>query len=795
MTAEVTAAAAAAYREGLCVLPAAADGSKRPGVREWRSFQTARPAPTDLAALFKFAGGEGLGIVTGAVSGDVEMFEFDNPNTEREFRALAADSGNGDLIALLDAGYSERTPGGGLHWLYRTAEPVAGNTKLASAVCCLEPKGAHPAAAGHPYATTTLIETRGEGGWVVLAPSGGKVHPSGRPYTLEAGGFATIPTLTEDQHAILWALARVLDQVPALEVLAPAPPAGYTEPTGDRPGDLFNAAAEWATILEPHGWRLLYRHGREGYWLHPDAPQGSRKHDATTDAHDHPYFYVFSTSAAPFEPDRGYDKMGVYAHLNHAGDMAAAARAIAEMPEYGGGFDPGPLVAGTRLPTVDASEVATIEPVEDAPAALGLAVAPASGPAFEYAGVFPADHFVTRWIAYCTGLTDAAAEFHEAAALTILATFTPGVRAALTPWPNGLPTTLYAMLIGPPGTSRKSTAMGLAGAAVRDAAAQALMPGSTSPEALLERLAAKGPIGTLWVQDEIGKALAAWGGRNNASGDRMISNLLQAYAGDQMVYARVKKKGADGAMQEDGANIERPHMSILSGSTPAIFDSPSMAARISDGMIPRFAVVYGHTRPPRMPLTMRTPQDDTTRAGLIASLVALDRWTRERDTAVKFAPRALEILSDYQAEMDAASDSSPILGRIATMAIKVAILSACGGAETPRTTSIEVVASDAESAVTLCRRWADNALTFAERAAVGFDPDTERANMVLTWIKRHGGRVKRSDAMRALHLSAKVMRDVGDTLTEQGQITRETLKGSSGPAAEVWALWGEALAA
>ena len=45
--------------------------------------------------------------------------------------------------------------------------------------------------------------------------------------------------------------------------------------------------------------------------------------------------YVFSSNAAPFEPEKGYSKFAVYALLNHGGDFTAAARALAA-EGYGG---------------------------------------------------------------------------------------------------------------------------------------------------------------------------------------------------------------------------------------------------------------------------------------------------------------------------------------------------------------------------------------------------------------------------------------------------------------------------
>ena len=66
-----------AYAAGLCVLPARSDGSKAPAVQTWREYETVRPDEKTMTQLFA-VGRHGLGVVCGAVSGNLEMFEFDS---------------------------------------------------------------------------------------------------------------------------------------------------------------------------------------------------------------------------------------------------------------------------------------------------------------------------------------------------------------------------------------------------------------------------------------------------------------------------------------------------------------------------------------------------------------------------------------------------------------------------------------------------------------------------------------------------------------------------------------------
>ena len=69
-------------------------------------------------------------------------------------------------------------------------------------------------------------------------------------------------------------------------------------------------------------------------WRRPGKDSGG--HSATFDGH---VFYVFSSNAAPFESERGYNGFQVYALLEHRGDFTAAARALLDKG-YGQTLDP-----------------------------------------------------------------------------------------------------------------------------------------------------------------------------------------------------------------------------------------------------------------------------------------------------------------------------------------------------------------------------------------------------------------------------------------------------------------------
>jgi hypothetical protein len=62
---------------GLSVIPIRPHGTKRPALEVWRPFQRTRPDAATLARWFRH--GEGLAVIGGAVSGPLEIPDFDAP--------------------------------------------------------------------------------------------------------------------------------------------------------------------------------------------------------------------------------------------------------------------------------------------------------------------------------------------------------------------------------------------------------------------------------------------------------------------------------------------------------------------------------------------------------------------------------------------------------------------------------------------------------------------------------------------------------------------------------------------
>ncbi|MGL4944445.1 MAG: AAA family ATPase [Thermoguttaceae bacterium] len=189
-------------KSGLSTLPAKRS-DKRPTVY-WKPYQKQLPTYGVFCVKSDF---DAVCIITGKVSGNLIMIDFDQQ--AKAYPQWAA-SVPAELLARC---VIERSQRGGKHVVVRCTVAVGKNDKLA-----LDVDGG------------VLIETRGEGGLFLCAPTEG--------YEILQGDFAAMPVLTADEVETLLAAARALNE---------APPKPKTKPI----------ANPVATTFEPYEARSL----------------------------------------------------------------------------------------------------------------------------------------------------------------------------------------------------------------------------------------------------------------------------------------------------------------------------------------------------------------------------------------------------------------------------------------------------------------------------------------------------------------------------------------------------------
>lgn len=299
---------------GLSVIPIRPDGTKAPAVKSWKPYQESIADNRTLKQWFTPE--VGVAIITGEVSGNLEVLDFDDED--------AFDQWVDVFIKLDNRAFKEKkllavsTPGNGFHFIYRCPDGIERARKLAQR---------RIKTSDGKFQTKTLIETRGEGNYIVAPGSPNECHPTCQPYTLRLGSFDEIPILTKEDRAFLIGIAEGLNEyVPDKLIVKP------TQKRKDgnlrnRPGDHFNEKATWKDVLDVHGWEKVYESNDIKYWRRPGKTGPGIS--ATTNYAGTDFLYVFSSNALPLEGWKAYTKFSAFTYLNHDGDFSIAAKELA----------------------------------------------------------------------------------------------------------------------------------------------------------------------------------------------------------------------------------------------------------------------------------------------------------------------------------------------------------------------------------------------------------------------------------------------------------------------------------
>jgi hypothetical protein len=281
---------------GLASLPVRA-GEKRPAVKSWTDFKE-RPVTLQEHNLHWASEPGGIGVVCGPPSGGLECIDVDikndpNGSVYKNF-STCLKSCRPDLVDRL---VKEHTPSGGYHFLYRVSSP-SGNAKLARA-------------AGKKEA---VLETRGLGGFLVVAPTPGYVLCEGSPPMSE------ISTISEADRDLIWNIAKSCDESQT------APPKQQSEVKAGLPGTDFNERRSAIDFLCELGWKPSGRKDSRGndHLIRPGKSSGT---SATWHA-ESGTFHCFTTSTSL--PAGPHSLFSVYAHEKCGGDFSAAASELSK---------------------------------------------------------------------------------------------------------------------------------------------------------------------------------------------------------------------------------------------------------------------------------------------------------------------------------------------------------------------------------------------------------------------------------------------------------------------------------
>jgi len=739
-------AAQAYLSAGLCVL-SAIRAEKRPAVGRWKQYQKRLPTPAELSAWLANKP-DAVCILCGAASQDTEILDFDAGG---ELFSAWWDHIPPDLRQRL---VIERTPSGGWHVIYRCACVVCGNLKLAQRK------------AGGKI--TTLIETRGEGGLFLCAPTAG--------YEVIQGDLCDLPVLTEAERDILLQAAWELNEYvpPAVDGPALAGPVGPTlapvatsaaqggvGPT-DRPGDDFNARGDVRAVLEQHGW-VRVRAGENEYWRRPGKASGwsATLKDGV--------LYVFSSNAAPFEHNQAYSPFAVRALLDHGGDFEQAARSLRELG-FGG---------DSLADSATGADISAIMQMSAENSACPADNADIESDALDIAdpGPIPEHLFhVPGLVAQVMDFTLAKAPYPNVGlafcGALALQSYLCGRKVRTV---DDLRPNLYLLALAGSGSGkdfpRKVNTRVMFEIGHIHALGDKFASGQGIQDALLRSPA------MLFQNDEMDGVLRQINSDREAKMESITNVMMTIYTSAGDIYAVRVKAG-----QKEASHIDQPHLTLLGTATPQYFYESLTRRMLTNGFFARLIIVdIGKRGPGQSPGSVRE---------LPASIIETARWwgefqpgTASRNLLtvhpdpriVPYSPQAEEAARRLQHMADQEYDKAESAGdemsktawsRTCENAKKLALIRACSESHEDPIISLPAVEWATEFAMHQTRRQLFMAATY-----VAENPFHADCLKLLRKLKEAPNRrMQRQHLLRAMRCKAADFDQLAATLIQQGEI-------------------------
>ena len=280
----------------------ATDNVKR-SLIQWKKYQNEIASDEDLKSMFSHHKAQGIAVVCGKVSGNLEVIDVDckyginfNDFATEIRKAIPFTYGKLMIVQTKSQGY---------HIYYR-CDKIEGNQKLANRPATAEELKDNP-----NVREFVLIETRGEGGYVIAPPSEGYKNIQ----------LNMVQKISEQERDIILSIARSFNQV-IVEAKMPSMSEGNS--FGKKPWEDYNERVDIVQLLNRNGWDTVEKKGDRIFFKRP----GATTHTSANFHIDKRIFYVFTTSSQ-FE-NKGYTPFAVFALLECNGDFREATRRAVE---------------------------------------------------------------------------------------------------------------------------------------------------------------------------------------------------------------------------------------------------------------------------------------------------------------------------------------------------------------------------------------------------------------------------------------------------------------------------------
>ena len=368
--------------------------------------------------------------------------------------------------------------------------------------------------------------------------------------------------------------------------------------------------------------------------------------------------------------------------------------------------------------------------------------------------------WLENYISWAQGLTDACNEFHLATALTCLSSCI-GSKVVFwgfggqTQWPN-----LYTLLLGPSGISRKTTCIKMGQGLVAAVEPLLIADGIETREKFISYLSAQPTV--LWPIAEFSAILGAWS-RSYADGYKEF--ITDWFDPEELRHKRII--GNKKEERESTIRIEKAAINILAGSTLEWLREKLTEGDLKGGLMGRF-LIFPHGEKGKDPGLNANP-DSTKREVLINYLKAVYNmgrsWVDTRDVIDSF--NAWQRKAQKKLELNYNPDTVGFQSRAVMHTLKLAVLMCVSESPVPK--SKYMLTKEQLQKAIMLGDWLINEML--ELAETGFSKSkTEGYIQKLLQAASHNSPIKRSDAMRLLHCTAREFDIIKFTAIQRGEL-------------------------
>lgn len=293
--------------EGLLDLnlnPIPVGNNKVPLIQDWST----EPMTKEEIPDYDFTN---IGVNTGSLSYALEVIDIDlknlddpTPENKKRFMELFQSKIPTSLLSKL---VIQSTVSGGYHYIYRT-EDVTSSHKLATT------------ADGK-----TIIETRGEGGYIQITPTKG--------YKMVQGKFSNIPVLKPEERLVLMTASKLLNKT--IHSQAAKRMSGEDRKYLEKFKDYNDEMQFGLDLLYEHGW--TYHSGENdptSDWVNLTRPDSKSKGLHASYNKEGKFLYVWTPNQKWFDTEKPYNNHHILAELEFDGNYP---RAYAKLYEEGYG--------------------------------------------------------------------------------------------------------------------------------------------------------------------------------------------------------------------------------------------------------------------------------------------------------------------------------------------------------------------------------------------------------------------------------------------------------------------------